>query len=395
MNRTASEGFREYTQRVDIHILNDLPPDDPLHIHGVTSKNGLLYIHGTQKTLGTGQLSAASPTDVQARQQATITDASRTAWEAGSLVYIASRNAYATIIKDLGGGQARITDPTVVKDILGDGPDCYPDITALAAGDEYQIISQVQVTHSGLIDLAGSGARSDSLFGFNLILENITILRPKNTHRWSNLFLNGQFNAFYRVLFEGPTLFISGNAGIYQCCIKDSGEALATGTIMHLGGSAFINTSLSLYGHFHRLNGCVFQNSNVVKFNHGNQIWARRSGFFDVTAKKAVIWLNGGTLEISGEGIYGDGNTVPGVILEGNATLKYAQGMALQLGGLPELRIGGKSPKFDSATPPLEKFAGGTIPLQSPCSSWAELAAEPFNGEAANYTKGAYVIKNE
>ncbi|SEA24855.1 hypothetical protein SAMN05660964_01232 [Thiothrix caldifontis] len=25
LNRTASEGFREYTQRVDIHILNDLP----------------------------------------------------------------------------------------------------------------------------------------------------------------------------------------------------------------------------------------------------------------------------------------------------------------------------------------------------------------------------------
>lgn len=396
LDRTSSDGFREYTHRVDIYILNDLPPEDPLHIHGVTTKNGFLYIHGTQRISGSGHLSNVSATDVNVGEQATILDMTRNFWDVGSLIYIPAKNAYAIVIADLGEGKARITDPTHIVDILSDQA-FMPMIVTLAADDEYKIIERTKVTHSGLIDISGGGDGGNSVFGFNFILEDIKIVGLDNKHRFSRLFLSGQFNVFCRVNFHKLVPMIDGTPMFYQSCFMDGTEtAVRTGSILQLGSSAFINNPLSLYGPFSRIGGCVFQNSNVYKLTHNGQIWAvGRTGFFDTSVGKAAIWLKGGTLVVGGEGIFGTGNTIPGVILEGNATLKYSHKSQLKLSGIPELRIGGINPKFNAATPPLENHAGATIPQQSPCSTWEELAAEPFHGEAANYSKGAFVMKDE
>lgn len=168
----AAGGFARSLGNVTVTLQTTLPGTDPVDQRGITPPSGTAVLVTTSgnAVLFSGTISAFAAKNPATNAAALLTDASLpVSWTASGLVSMRGRitsagarlGTYFTVLKDVGGKQARISDPTLSAALAF--PYLYYNVTfpTLQVGDTYVIESLTTVDAVIVDSPASQGLNGD------------------------------------------------------------------------------------------------------------------------------------------------------------------------------------------------------------------------------------------
>ena len=320
-NTTAIKTHKEYERRTgaespspvadtNIYILNPFPYDPLIHFQrrvptGLTVTR-IMY-HGSQTVSHTGTFSSVTARSASTNVQCTVKDGTFN-WTpyVGKMIRVAARSAYAFIIKDLGGGSARLST-WATGDVFS-----MAEVTTVTTGDTYEI---VELQSFGGIFIASPDINTSSLSFYDFQFDDFQI---------------GMFceMVFVRCNFAdavNQTYFTDACRIILFLCRVAAGIELQDGCAGF--GYYTVGGGRWAAGKFSR---CVLEQH----VQQGGYIRAYQRGYMEVvsTALYDNVLAGGGAIQIDGDGIimiqgiiYGEvGTSVISVINGKSGKLQWA-----------------------------------------------------------------------
>lgn len=319
-----------------------------------------LTINGTKGVARTGTVLTATNPAPATTGAATITDVAVVAWTVGAIIYVPSTGVTAVVMKDMGGGTARVTQWMEVATIN--------ETVAPLAGVSYQVLSMTEVQGETSIR-PGPGAvvalrflrfagyvRPESLF-LGFVACQFATASWRTDGSWSFVSLGCAFGKEGYVPFS-PGNFVSWYDGFFNDVFMGGcGTMVFLKSVFQGGLGTYEGGFCALYGH-------------VGFYDFSYALWAYESSTIDIVGEVYGSGITGKALDIKSCGKVLIGSTDPVPHITGGTQLSL-DGSATQI-------------------PPLT--AGAVVPAASACSTFAQWAAAPFNKRVISRLSGAAFV---
>lgn len=353
---------RSYATALAINILGTSFTDSLTQIILELPPTGTLTITGTQTVTATGTITTASSAVASTNTPAKVQDTNVADWSTfggARLLFTSTRQTF--IGSDLGNGEARVVPWTAVSG-LGSSPP--------TAGTAYSIADLTTV--SGVPTIFGSNATT------TITLVNL---------RWSaalSLLGGGVCGSVYsfRTCYI-PSLFLeAARVTITKCSIGILGSSnggisqpsLTISTSLIGGGCSLVNGTIAQF------TSCLFDTCGL--FISASQATLSSIGIFDAESADGLDIRSSAQVVLS-SGLFGTGNGSYGLRIIGSSRFTYST--------IPTITGVNGDLAFTESTPIPPLVGGADVPAGANLSSWAELAAAPFNGCVFSYKNGAYI----
>lgn len=379
--RTSVEFNRRFGSDVyaptDLYITGDLPDAERFNLDLCMHTSGSFYVHGTRTQIASGTLSARTLRAPATNTPNDITDAGQT-WAplVGKLIEFTATGAVAWILKDLGGNKARISVPMTYGTVRASSTE-----VTLAGNEAYKVYSLTQVTSDGGIQITGGGPNIlqnpqfpyvyVDYLDFRSVLSGgypINLPTIKSDNIWTYLrccSLYGNIEDFLCLM---------------NCSIAQSTTVVGFRRFIYIsGGAAF--AWITLVGGPHagpytyRVPFTV-QGGNITA--DCNVTLGTDLAIFDAPSAQPALAIGPNSNVYSYSYLYGSGGTNCGVNFYPRSSMISAASNLVISGTAGEFKFYGSAPT--PQMPDLTAYASGALPPTSPITTWAQLAAAPFNG---------------
>ena len=400
--------FAEWKRRVGrtirvvmvVNLVAAIPITDPIDFNVDAADGASLSIIGVLAPLAAGTITAVTQRNPATNTPNNVTDAGQ-AWGPllGKLIRFTMAGgayAWAWAVKDLGGGQVRITAPMsdtnlwVSAETVLVGNEAYEvfEPTAIHVADGWRIVGSE-------IDGANPGTLPKFLARFLLISDDYAATNS-TAHLTSALEQSAYLD---RCSISGFCI----DAWVLTNCLG-SQKFLGMKTVDRVAqvfGGGSLDIDLVLYGAaaglYIRFAHAPFlmQSGTMALMNDYVLISGTHVGIFDsdgdgITFLGAYLTNNAGKLQMwNVASLYGANNAGWGCNLQQSCRIEHGGNLAniTLTGALGQINVGGAS----ALMPNIEVSAGGSLPAVSACVTWAQILAAPFNGQVLNYANGAFV----
>lgn len=378
--KTWAEWYRRtggiFRQVTSLRVVS-APPTDSFAF-GVESIGGnyQLFLYGVRTVVRSGTASSYVAADSSAgvNEAPTVTDVSVTDWtpDVGRMLLDTTSGKWCIIMKDLGGGKARVSYWNVG----------YPaTATSTPAAGDYSVVS---------LSPLSARATLKSLAGF-LVFYDFEVSTPCLGTSWRYIYSSCRFT--------GGVSQMAG-AQVLGCSITGSGSSSyfnvnGAGLPLLFNGCGIMVRCGSIQGGTTTFYWCVIQGD-------GTSAKYISAGFPDVGGVPSSILMTGdvgifdtgglfaekgSTISVGGN-LYGKGNIV-GLSVRERANVLVRSSVTPTLTGTTEIDL----PGGGTEVPAL--VAGGAVPAASPLTTWSEWAAAPFNRRVVCMTTDYSAILNE
>ena len=393
LSEWSSRTRRRFRIPTTLTILNNVPNTDPLPAMLQVDEGATLTIQGVQTEVENGQIGLYAAPIPATHTPGRITKAAGD-WSAdvGLLVYITERAAWTRVVKDIGGGAHDCyilppesypnnfssgtlqtpqsndhyhiyTIPTIYVDRGFKGVGRGSDVVSIAITD--LIVRPVDDTYMVLsVDECIALMRCDIM----PIGSSCTAAGDNIKFRQCRLGSAGASSPLLRLRCQASTIdgmFLQGTAGSNA---KIYGESGGTHGIT---GAGVIGYNAAIVGNYPYI---MLLYSQIAIFN---------SAGAGLTAYQGTMLYHNGSAAI-----FGNGNSSYGAIVSSQSQFITTDTSVIYItGSTSDLSVGGAV----SLMPDVEAAAGLVLPLASPCTTWAQIKAGPFNGRCFNLNNGAYI----
>jgi len=411
IGRRLGRGGQSYAYNV--YMLTDQDPNDiPVfdfslrdgYSNGAVAPRTRLLIKGTRTTLTSGTISATNDWLPSSNRSTEVT-ATGITWAnyIGKYIYITGGTATnvgsgAFIMKDLGANTIRTTRPY--------NPLTFASKT-LAINDTFDIVKFTKIYNISVTGAVGTQffdceldkSASNTLMGFNSLLFTMTRSKIYSSSASGTSLLTGSGGtSFNQTLVEL-------NSNTSTLAINTFNGGININSLTFATGSGFLNgiirisdnTSFSIIS----FSDTISQNARFIMqgIRFGGCVAFGTSGSdafgaFDTPTGQPTLFIAQGarcSIGVSAAStFFGSGNEFL-FRLEGGSSLTYFTAGAAQMyavGSIKDIAID----SLTSVIPPL--VAGVVVPNASPLTTWAQLQALPFSGNAINYAgEGSKIIR--
>lgn len=394
-----------------INILSDLPIEDPLP-PVIDVHSGRLWISGTKTLLATGTVTDFILDDARNdplnKQMSKLYDSTGD-WlnYSGKLIYFVEQDAWARIVEDLTDGYCWVSTPNYQP------PDLPPtgvnsEIRTPVAGNTYEVYSIPKVYGSLYQDL-----QYDTLIvrtvddGVALIDLDIRSQLGWGVYIYST---EGQLD-LYRCNIGAD--YVSAVVGAIWLTQTMSGGP--EGSPDYGSGLLFqapVDRPIYVDGHVALQDGSGYARCDMIR---GGHLVVDRLGIIfagtGFTLYEGIMWIYGPIVSYNSyatgfvidqfgkvafaagvnpfrTALVGVDNTAWGLyIAPGGSIVRFDQAVVTITGASGDFNVGGQ----ETHMPNLRDYADGYLPSLSACTSWAQLAAAPFNGRVLDYSSNAYM----
>jgi len=365
---------------MEVQILSTLPTTDPIPRRVGWTNAGKLRILGTRTAVATGMLTYYTAPNYAANTGAQITAAIDWAPHVGRSVYITECNAWVRIAKNLGGGVALVTQPA---NVTGDNTITFTTPYPIpAVGNTFTVYNVPTVYAYNGIGII-SDNRSDATD--NVVFRDLRFLEEAGGYKSIKGSVDGSVMAvFIRVEFGywqpvGPyyfaMCFFGADSAKPWSWFFNSGSLVARCCLQRLGYAVFDGGGESTLWDYLVVGGYVSVNSRSKVINS--------MGAFDGSSP---IRIRDGGRFAGDAPIFGSGNTGTCLTVGARAQFSCSNFAQITVDGTTQLSVGG----YANLLPDLTASAGAVLPALAPCTTFAQIAAAPFNGKAFNHANGAY-----
>jgi hypothetical protein len=338
----------------------------------------------------TGVVNAASNPVGNTPPRLSDTGGAGVVWPVGTCIRVtsgASAGAWTCVVKDEGGGVARVAPWTGAN---------LASIAAPLNGSTYQVVTYTQIP-----DLAVYG-NGPIAFRFNFC-QFLAFTPGAGTSNIGNVvFVNCVFasgancsavTALSRLQFLASYLkfgqSFASNNGAYinmQGCGIDRTGATSAIRCQYAGVLTISNCIIQ-----GQVTGkgiaCSQQGSD---FTGGGYVRITDLGIYDTGSGPAVWVTRGGSIEIASStnnfGLYGSNNATGTQVIEGGRVF-------VQTGLTPTLAATGTELQIDALANAIPALTGGAgVPAASALATWVNWNAAPFSRNVVNYTNGSSII---
>ena len=394
--KTYAEWRRRVGDRIrtsmDVHLLGDLPIDDPVELDVEVEEGALLHVIGTTVQTDAGTLTGSTPRNAATNQPNELVDAAPQDWSTriGDMVTLTASGAICWVMKDLLAGRARVSIPVEIN-----GYQHFDLVEVFPVGNEVYTISRPGRAYGGHGIYVRSPDAPTGTAGM-VVIDDLEILQSVDrraaiscdgmaTCRMRRCAIAGDITLtgiqLLGCMFRGSTFgtFLHG----YEQPIRIAGCAAFGGLACHgssqgvnvysPGGILFQGVGLSVYGKA-TITGPVAAFDRIDPAHSREGIEIEERGY-------VRIFGVDGTL-------YGSGNATYGMRLKSETAFVCDDLSKVTITGVLGDVIIGQS---TSLMPDIAVFQGAVLPQVAPCGSWAQVAAAPFFGKVRNYSTGAYI----
>lgn len=413
VGRRLGRGGQSYAYNV--YMLTDQDPNDvPIfdfqlkdgYSSGAISPRTRLLINGARTTLTSGTISATNDWLPSANRSTEIT-ATGITWAnyIGKYIYITGGTATNVgagchIMKDLGANAIRTTRPynplTFVSKTLAIN-DTF-DVVRFTKIYNIVVNGQAQVQ---FFDCELDKSATNTLMGFNCLMLTVTRCKFYSSNPSGTSLLTGDTTTSY-----SHTL-IELNLNTSTLNFNSFSGGLAINNLGFSTGSGFLNGIIRISDNtsFGNINfqDTISQNARFIiqgiRFAGCMSFGASGTnsfGAFDTPTGQPTLFLaQGARCSIgvsSASSFFGSGNEFLFKLVGGSSLTYFTAGAAQMyaVGSIQDISID----SLTSVIPPL--VAGAIVPNASPLTTWAQLQAPPFSGNAINYAgEGSRIIRTE
>lgn len=391
--KTFAEWHRRIGGKIDIAmdltIAADLPIGDPTDFDVTFGPAGGLVVHGTPSVVGGGTLTARTVRAAAANVPNDMTDATGAGqdWSLllDKLVHFTSGPAgvYCWVAKDLGANKCRSSVPMTT------GANLFTQAEIVLAGNETYTVLQPTVVHFSFMRLGGPNTISGAP---KVRFEDLFFQTVPAAGAESLISPDGVWPAFVRCHFDDHTR-VADASYLANCCLGSSGGigvslSNTKVNLMIVGGLSCAGfTCWNSHGVKTYIFGVAHHSQGEIGVA-GHLYCSADIGAFD-SADDGFRYYETAVIRLSGGRLYGSGNTAYGVNLRFGSNWLHHGGNAalLTVTGANDVNLAGAA----AMLPDITASAGNPLPATSPCATWAQIAAAPFNGKVLNYGCGAYI----
>jgi hypothetical protein len=388
-------------QTTTINILSSLNVLDLVTISHIRNLSGSIIIQGVSQVVAVGILTGVTALDVPTNQPFVLQDSLVADWtpHLGKIIRITSGlriNDYGVLDENLGGGSVRVTG-------LIDGSNSAFVSAAPSdpiIGDTYEVLDPTYTTITPSIT-SFARFQTSGVFIRDLAISTTSSIQLGPLGASNNGFVNG--TTLQRCKLTGTHLGAIRLVGTWWSGTTATVRHHGSG-VLQLRGSR-VSTPVGYFGcssnaYYNFLDntiircrvkaealGCIIQAS--YPFGTYRQ---RALGLYGALQLECEL---GGMFHVT-DALYGSVTTSTGtIVVDNSVTGNWRHGWRLLYTGTPKVvASNGVDFYISGATqflPNLEAYAGGSLPALSPCTTWAQLVAAPFNGSLF-YNKLAVAI---